>query len=93
MTLSDLVKKKSATVLDVRTTVEFIGGHVPGSVNIPLHEIPDRLDEVKNFSKPLLLCCASGSRSGQAQMYLSQNGITEVYNAGSWTIVDLLKAE
>lgn len=91
MALNELINEKSSTIVDVRTTLEFMGGHVAGSLNIPINEIPGRLEEIKQLSKPLILCCASGGRSGQAQAYLIQQGLTEVYNAGSWTMVQLLK--
>lgn len=71
------------TIIDVRTTAEFSGAHIPGSFNIPLGEIPVKLDEIKTMAKPILLCCASGNRSGQAMMFLKQHGI-ECENGGSW---------
>ena len=71
------------TIVDVRTQEEFAGGHVAGSINIPLHEIPRRLDEIKKLRQPLFLCCASGNRSGQATVYLNKLGI-ECTNGGSW---------
>jgi len=54
------------TIVDVRTPGEFMGGHVVGSVNIPLNEIMERLEEIKSMKQPIILCCASGGRSGQA---------------------------
>lgn len=75
--------KKQGTVVDVRTVGEFSGGHVAGSVNIPLQEIPTRIEELKNLKSPLVLCCASGNRSEQALRYLLQQGI-ECINGGSW---------
>lgn len=74
-------------VVDVRTPQEFAGGHVPGSLNIPMQEIMQRLEEVKKLSQPLVLCCASGNRSGQVANYLNGIGIT-CENAGSWTVVE-----
>lgn len=71
------------TILDVRTKEEFTGGHVNGSINIPLHEIPNRITEIRGMSQPLVLCCASGIRSGQATVYLKSFGI-ECKNGGSW---------
>lgn len=70
-------------VVDVRTPEEFAYDHVPGSINIPLNEIPDRLDEIRSFNRPLILCCASGNRSGYATAYLCSHGI-ECENGGSW---------
>ena len=64
-----------------------MGGHVAGSINIPLQEVVSRMDELKALKAPLLLCCASGNRSGQAHGFLSQHGI-ECYNGGSWMDVN-----
>ncbi|MCX6181879.1 MAG: rhodanese-like domain-containing protein [Bacteroidetes bacterium] len=77
-------KMKNGTVIDVRSAGEFYGGHAQGAVNIPLNELPQRLNEVKVLKTPLVLCCASGNRSGQAQQFLMQQGI-ECLNAGPWT--------
>lgn len=71
------------TVVDVRTRAEFMGGNVAGSINIPLNEIQARLDEIKNLKQPIVLCCASGNRSGQATAFLKNNGI-DCENGGSW---------
>lgn len=73
---------KNKTIVDVRTEGEFMSGHVNGSINIPVQQIPSRMDELKNM-KNIVLCCASGGRSAQAMMYLKQHGI-ECENAGSW---------
>jgi len=78
-----------APLIDVRTPAEFSGANAPGSINIPLNEVPDRLEELKGMKEPLILCCRSGNRSGQAAYYLSQKGI-ECYNAGSWTDVNFI---
>ena len=67
--------------------MEYNHGHVKGSVNIPLQDIPARLEEIKEIPQPIVLCCASGNRSGQATIFLTNNGITCV-NGGSWIEVD-----
>jgi rhodanese-related sulfurtransferase len=72
------------TIIDVRTPEEFSGGHVEGSINIPLMEIPDKMEEFKGIKGKVILCCASGNRSGMAQQLLLRNGFIEVYNGGSW---------
>jgi len=74
-------------IIDVRTPGEFQGGHVPDSINIPLNEIPTRLDELRGLDGELILCCASGNRSGQAAYYLQNQGIPCV-NGGSWLDVN-----
>jgi len=84
-----LLKETDTVVVDVRTREEFMGGHVAGSINIPLNEIPQRLDEIRKM-KQIVLCCASGGRSGQATMFLKQNGI-DCSNGGSWLDVNYYK--
>lgn len=83
-----LIKNGEAAIIDVRTPAEFMGGNVAGSINIPLNEVPHRLDEFKSM-KNIVLCCASGGRSGQATMFLQQNGI-DCTNGGSWLDVNYL---
>lgn len=75
------------TIVDVRTPGEFMGGHVEGSINIPLQEIQERLEEVKALPQPIILCCASGNRSGQATSFLKSQGI-DCINGGSWMDVN-----
>ncbi|WP_430402132.1 rhodanese-like domain-containing protein [Fluviicola sp.] len=71
------------TIIDVRSYQEYLGGHVAGSILIPLQEIPHRLDEIRQFSQPIILCCASGNRSAQAAQFLQNNGI-QCSDGGSW---------
>lgn len=79
--------ESNVTVIDVRSPGEFMGGHVAGSINIPLGEIPVHLEEIRAMQQPIVLCCASGNRSGQATMWLKQNGV-ECTNGGSWIDVN-----
>jgi phage shock protein E len=77
------------TIIDVRSPGEFMGGHVAGSKNIPLQDVPTRIEEFKEMSAPIVLCCASGNRSGQATQFLQAHGI-ECQNGGSWLDVNNL---
>ena len=83
MNAEEIIKEKRGTIIDVRTIMEFRGGNVAGSINIPLQEIPQRINELKKLKQPLVFCCASGGRSGQATQLSLQHGI-ECCNAGSW---------
>jgi rhodanese-related sulfurtransferase len=47
------------------------------------------MEEIKGLNQPLILCCASGNRSGNAQGYLAQNGI-DCVNGGPWFEVEYL---
>jgi len=91
MDMEKIIAENLGTIVDVRTYGEFSGGNVAGSINIPLNEILERIEELKALKAPLILCCASGGRSGQAQNYLSQYGI-ECYNGGSWLNVNYYKS-
>ena len=80
------------TYLDVRSSMEFASGHPPGAVNVPLAEFdPNRgmtpnarfVEVVKKLfptTRPLILGCASGGRSKQAQMILAQSGYSDLCN-------------
>lgn len=92
MNIETIIKEKKGTIVDVRTPAEFSGGNVAGSINIPLQEIPQRIEELKRLENPLVLCCASGGRSGQAHNYLAQQGI-ECYNGGSWLDVNYYQSQ
>lgn len=92
MNIEKIIKEKKGSIIDVRTPEEFRGGNVQGSINIPLQEIPKRMEELKNLAHPLVLCCASGGRSGQAHSYLAQQGI-ECCNGGSWLDVNYYQSQ
>lgn len=74
--------QRGASIIDVRTAGEFSGGHIKGSVNIPLQSIHGQLSKIKK-DKPVILCCASGARSRAAAQVLKNNGF-EAYNGGGW---------
>ena len=83
MNLVELINDSQTTIVDVRTTEEFLQGNVKGSINIPLLEVVDRVEELKQI-QPLVLCCLSGVRSGNATAYLQAQGCGKVYNGGGW---------
>lgn len=76
--------QNGALILDVRTKNEYQGGHIKGSVNVPLQELQSKLSKF-NKDKPIITCCASGMRSASAKNILKSNGFNEVYNGGGWT--------
>lgn len=80
---TQMPKKGEGTIVDVRSPEEFRMGHVEGSINIPLQEVPGRIAEFRNMKSPLVLCCASGNRSGMAAMMLQREGV-DCFNAGGW---------
>jgi len=66
-------------VLDVRGTVEWLDGHVPNAVHIPLGHLEGRLDELPKDGK-IAVHCAGGVRSATAISVLAKHGITNVCN-------------
>ncbi|RAR47569.1 rhodanese-like domain-containing protein [Flavobacterium lacus] len=74
---------RNAVIIDVRTVGEFQQGHIKNSKNIPLNILSTKINEIKKLNKPVIVCCQSGMRSGQAAGILKSNGI-EVMNGGGW---------
>ena len=54
--LLDRTRKGLVTVLDVRPTEEFAAGHLPGAVNIPIHELERRLRELPKRKEVIAYC-------------------------------------
>ena len=76
--------KTVAHVIDVRSRLEFIFGHVPGAVCIPVHKVrPETLTQ-RGIAKDagILVYCASGSRSAMAASALKNAGYTRVVDGG-----------
>ena len=76
-------------ILDVRTLQEYTMGHAPGSLNIPLNELPTRLGELDR-DQLIFACCAGGGRSSMAKLILDRAGFKKVANTGSWQGAELL---
>jgi len=78
------LRRNGAVMVDVRSPEEFASSSAPGTINIPLPELGRRFSELPKTS-PVVLCCASGTRSGMAKILLKKNGYSQVYNIGTWT--------
>lgn len=72
-----------AVIIDVRSVSEFHNGHIKNAKNIPLNNLESKIDEIKKWNKPIIVCCLSGMRSAQATSILKNSGI-EVINGGGW---------
>lgn len=75
--------QKGAIILDVRTQEEFREGHIKGSKNIALQVLSENIETIKKWNKPIIACCRSGMRSGQATSILKEQGI-DCINGGGW---------
>ncbi len=71
-----------ATVLDVRTAADFDGeqGHIEGALNLPLEELPSRLDDLgEDKAAPIYLVCRTDRRSAKAAAILARHGFTNAH--------------
>jgi len=75
-------------LVDVREPSEFAAGTLPGATNIPLGELPARLQDLDRTRRVVLLC-RSGGRSANAAEFLSGSGFADVVNlVGGMLAVD-----
>lgn len=86
----NLINRRDAVVLDVRTQGEYGAGHLVGARHVPLVDLKARMSELERFrERPVLVHCASGSRSQVAAKTLKDAGFKEVFNLqggmGAWT--------
>jgi rhodanese-related sulfurtransferase len=76
-----LINREDAHVVDVREVDEFASGHLPEAKNIPVSKLADRVAELEKYKdKPIILCCASGMRSGKAGNELKKQGFNKLYS-------------
>jgi rhodanese-related sulfurtransferase len=68
--LADQLAEQRVQVIDVREPMEYAGGHIAGSLNVPL----SRISQADLPRGPLVLVCHSGNRSAQALAQLLQQG-------------------
>lgn len=73
---------QGAVMVDVRSAPEFAKNTVHGAVNLPLEELEQHVDKIKDT--PCLLFCNSGARSHIAMLKLQESGLDDVYNVGAF---------
>jgi NADPH-dependent 2,4-dienoyl-CoA reductase/sulfur reductase-like enzyme/rhodanese-related sulfurtransferase len=73
---------ESTLIVDVRTPEEFAGGAYPGAVNLPLDQLPGKIDQLGDRDREIVVYCASGARSAYAMRLLHKLGFTRVENGG-----------
>jgi rhodanese-related sulfurtransferase len=72
---------RDVSIIDVRELDEYVSGHIPGAIHIPLSTIPVRQNEIDQ-TKTQYLICEVGGRSGQAGKFLEDQGFEVVNVAG-----------
>jgi rhodanese-related sulfurtransferase len=75
ITAKQAASKKDAGVyiLDVRELREFVQGHIPGAIMIPLRQLKDRMNEIPK-DKEIVVVCLSGARSRVGIEILREEG-------------------
>ena len=74
--------EQGALLIDVRTANEFAQGHVDGALNIPYQETDNLMSAIgTDKTRPVVVYCRSGNRSGKAKIVLETKGYTNIFNA------------
>ncbi|GHT81870.1 hypothetical protein FACS1894116_01600 [Betaproteobacteria bacterium] len=75
-----LINREDAVLVDLRAQGEFDQGHLPNARHLPLGELAQRSAALEKFrERPLILYCATGSRSASAIATLKKAGFTRLY--------------
>ena len=70
-------------LIDVREIDEYLSGHVPGAIHIPLNEVPNRVEEFRNPNGgPTFVICKVGGRSASACDFLANQSLSVINIAG-----------
>ncbi len=76
-----MMNHDDAMVLDVREANEYSDGRIKGSKHIPLGNLKQRLEEIKDYKdQKVIVVCRSGNRSGQASEVLCKSEYSQVFN-------------
>jgi rhodanese-related sulfurtransferase len=83
--------RSDAVLLDVRGPGEWLAGHAPSTINIPMEEVPSRLDAIDS-ARTVICICRSGNRSGRVTAFLRAQGVDAVNMTGgmqAWSLAGL----
>ena len=71
VTTNELSELEAPILIDVREVDEYVSGHVPGAINIPLSELVGRESDC-GLGDTVYVICQAGGRSARACEHLSQ---------------------
>ncbi|GAA4960220.1 rhodanese-like domain-containing protein [Algibacter aquimarinus] len=74
--------KRGAVIIDVRTELEWEQGHLNNAIHIPLSDLKNQIDDIKQLKKPVIAHCKSGVRSARATKLLKFYKIEAVNGGG-----------
>ncbi len=69
--------KSGEIILDVRNPDEYASGHMPSSLNIPLGQLPEKLEDLKKYVT-IYVHCKMGGRAQRAAELLRSSGFTNI---------------
>lgn len=85
MNIQEILKTGNYHLIDVREPEELIvQGEIKNANNIPLGELENRKNEIKNLKGEVIFFCRSGMRSGKAVELFKKEGMTNIHNGGSY---------
>lgn len=77
-----LMQQPRIAILDVRTTPEFVGGHLQNATNLDYKDANFKTQLAGlDKTKPYLVYCAAGGRSSKAVTLMQEMGFQQIYNA------------
>ncbi len=79
-------------IIDVRNPFEYREGHIDGAINIPVHELRSKMEEIKSKGKPVVTYCSTGNRSEHAAYILKDNEVEVTDGGGFDSLLKKLKS-
>ena len=77
---TQLINRRNAVVVDLRSAAEYAGGHLPSARHVEFGELQAKVAQlVKNKSNPVLLVCQNGQQSNKAARIVRDAGYAEVH--------------
>jgi phage shock protein E len=84
--------ENGALLIDVRTKLEFEEGHIKGAINIPFEQTNNLITAIGfEKSRPVVVYCRSGNRSGKAKAELEKRGYSDIFNGMGYKTLEEAK--
>ena len=74
-----LSNQDESLIVDLRDSESFNAGHITASINIPLGDLPRRINEINHNEKSIILVCETGGSSPNAGETLKKEGYEDIY--------------
>jgi len=75
-----LINRRDALVLDVRSSGDYAAGHIANAKHVPEAQLADRIKELEKYrSRPIIVSCGAGSRAPGVGGMLRKKGFSEVF--------------